>query len=83
MNIIIGLLITLGCMLGGYMAMGGYLEVLFQPFELVIIGGMALGSFIMANSTKTIKDAGKAIMEAAKYKVPNDRNYLDTTRRPY
>jgi len=78
MNIIIGLLITLGCMLGGYMAMGGYLEVLFQPFELVIIGGMALGSFIMANSTKTIKDAGKAIMEAAKYKVPNDRNYLDT-----
>lgn len=41
MNIIIGLLVTFGCILGGYMAMGGHLEVLNQPFELMIIGGPA------------------------------------------
>jgi chemotaxis protein MotA len=78
MNIIIGLILTFGSILGGYMAMGGHLDVLMQPFELVIIGGAALGSFIMANPLKTIKDTGKAMMEAFKYKVPKQREYLDT-----
>ncbi|OLP55068.1 flagellar motor stator protein MotA [Rhizobium rhizosphaerae] len=78
MNIIIGLVMTLGCILGGFIAMGGHLTVLNQPFELVIIGGAGLGGFIMANSMKTVKDAGKALGEAFKHKVPKERNYLDT-----
>ena len=49
MNIVIGLVITFGCILGGFMAMGGHLDVLIQPFELVIIGGAGLGGFIMSN----------------------------------
>jgi chemotaxis protein MotA len=77
MTIIIGFVITLGCVLGGYMAMGGHLDVLVQPFELVIIGGAGLGGFIMANPMKTVKDAGKALGEAFKYAVPKERNYLD------
>ena len=78
MNIIIGLVITLGCILGGYMAMGGHLDVLMQPFELVIIGGAAIGGFIMSNPIKTIKDTGKALGEAFKHAVPKERQYLDT-----
>ncbi|AZN70849.1 flagellar motor stator protein MotA [Georhizobium profundi] len=78
MNILIGLILTFGSILGGFMAMGGHLEVLMQPFELVIIGGAALGAFIMANPVKTIKDTGKAIGEALRYKVPKQREYLDT-----
>ncbi|MBU4531134.1 MAG: flagellar motor stator protein MotA [Hoeflea sp.] len=78
MNMIIGFVITLGCVLGGYMAMGGYLEVLNQPFELVIIGGAGIGGFIMANPVKTIKDTLKALGEAFKNKVPKERDYLDT-----
>jgi chemotaxis protein MotA len=77
MTIIIGFVITLGCVLGGYMAMGGHLDVLVQPFELVIIGGAGVGGFIMANPMKTVKDAGKALGEAFKYAVPKERNYLD------
>lgn len=77
MNIIIGFVITLGCVLGGYMAMGGKLAVLNQPFELLIIGGAGVGGFIMANSMKVIKDTGKAVGEAFKYKVPKERDYLD------
>lgn len=59
MNIIIGLLVTFGCILGGYMAMGGHLEVLNQPFELMIIGGAGIGGFIMANSMKVVKDTAR------------------------
>ncbi|MCV9998755.1 flagellar motor stator protein MotA [Pararhizobium sp. YC-54] len=78
MNIIIGLLLTLGCILGGFIAMGGHMEVLNQPFELVIIGGAGVGGYIMANSMKVLKDTGKALGEAFTHKVPKERNYLDT-----
>ena len=61
MNMIIGFVVTLGCILGGFMAMGGHVEVLNQPFELLIIGGAGVGGFIMANPVKTIKDTMKAL----------------------
>jgi chemotaxis protein MotA len=78
MNMIIGFVITIGCVLGGFMAMGGTLSVLNQPFELVIIGGAGIGGFIMSNPTKVIKDTMKALGEAFKNKVPKEREYLDT-----
>ncbi|GHC64630.1 flagellar motor stator protein MotA [Limoniibacter endophyticus] len=78
MGIIIGLVVTLGCVLGGFMAMGGHLEVLMQPWELVIIGGAALGTFLVANAFSTIKDTGRACMEALKYAVPKQGDYLQT-----
>lgn len=78
MGIIIGLVITLGCVLGGFMAMGGHIEVLIQPWEVVIICGAALGIFVVANPMKTVKDAGKGLVEALKYSVPKEQEYLET-----
>ena len=77
MGIIIGMVITLGCVFGGYMAMGGHVDVLIQPFEFVIIGGAAIGIFIIANPMSTVKDSGKAMMEALKNKVPSREEYLE------
>jgi len=45
--IIIGLIVMLGCMLGGFAAMGGHIMVLWQPWEFVIILGTSLGTFIV------------------------------------
>ena len=78
MNIIIGAVITIGCIIGGYLALGGKLGILMQPYELVIIGGAGMGGLIMGNPTKMIKDCGKAIVEAFKFDVPTARHYLDT-----
>ncbi len=77
MNLIIGFVITVGCIIGGYMAMGGYVALLMQPFELVVIGGAGIGSFIMANPMKVLKDSGKAIVEIFKNAVPKERAYLE------
>lgn len=55
MLFLIGAATTTICVIGGYMAMGGKLAVLFQPFELVIIGGAAVGAFIIANPMPVIK----------------------------
>jgi chemotaxis protein MotA len=64
-------------MLGGYAAEGGHLIVIWQPWEYVIIMGSALGTFVVANSTTTIKDTGKAVLEAISGKSPKERDYLD------
>ena len=77
MNFAIGLIITVGSILGGYAALGGHLEVLAQPYEFLIIAGSSLGIFIVANSTATIKDCGKAIVEAVFDKTPKPRDFLD------
>ena len=77
MSFAIGVVVAMGCMLGGFAALGGHLPVLWQPWEFVIIGGAALGTFIIANPLSVIKDTGAAIMEAVTGKVPKQRDYLD------
>ena len=78
MGIVIGLVVTLGCVLGGFMAMGGHIEVLIQPWEVVIICGAAFGTFLVANPMKTVKDTGKGVLEAFKQSVPKEVEYLET-----
>ena len=77
MNFVIGLVVAVGSILGGFAALGGHLIVIWQPWEFVIIGGSALGTFIIANTMKTIKDTAKAIVEAILDKKPKPRDFLD------
>lgn len=77
-GIVIGFVVIFGCVLGGYMAMGGHLGVLYQPWELVIIGGAGVGAFLIANPVSVVKDAGRAIKEAFRQDVPKERDYLET-----
>ena len=76
MNFVIGLFISVGCMLGGYAALGGHLHTLVQPFEFLILGGAALGIFVVANPVPTIKDTGAAIVEAIGGKEPKQKDFL-------
>ena len=55
MRLIAGILCVIICVFGGYAAMGGHLEVLWQPFEAVIILGAALGAFLIANPGPVLK----------------------------
>lgn len=77
MAIIIGMVIIIASVLGGFAAMGGHVAVIWQPWEFVIIGGTAIGTFIIANSMKTVRDTGRATMEAVLNQVPKSRDYLD------
>ena len=69
--------ITIGSIIGGYVAAGGHLYVLWQPYEFVIILGSAIGAFFVANPLKVVKDTGNGIMEAIKEAVPKKQEYLD------
>lgn len=58
MRLIIGIAMVLVSVFGGYAAMGAHLEVLFQPFEAVIILGAATGAFIIGNPPAVLKSVG-------------------------
>lgn len=55
MAVIFGYIIVLLSVFGGFALSGGHLGALFQPVELLMIGGAAIGAFVVGNSTKTLK----------------------------
>jgi len=70
MLVIIGYIVVVGSVLGGFMAHGGNLKALWQPFELVIIGGAAFGAFVVANNGKVLKSTFAAlpsVLKGSKY----------------
>jgi chemotaxis protein MotA len=75
-NLALGLILGVGALVGGLMAEGGNVGVLWQPFEFLIIGGIAIGVFVMGNPFSTITDAGRGIIEAAANAVPKRKDFL-------
>lgn len=83
LGVLIGLVIGVGSLLGGFVAMGGHIAVIWQPWEFVIILGIALGTFIIANPMKVIADTGRATMQAMTGAVPKRKDFLDLLRLLY
>jgi chemotaxis protein MotA len=54
---LIGSLVVVGCILGGFAAEGGKILALWHPFEILIIVGSAIGAFLISNPMKVIKAA--------------------------
>lgn len=73
----VGILVVIVCVFGGYLGAGGHLHVVFQPFEFLIIGGAALGGFIIANSMGTLKMAVKLAIKGLTSKGPGKNDYTE------
>ena len=63
--------------------MGGKLAVLIQPFELVIIGGAGIGSFVAGNPKWVVKSTGKAVKGALKGPANTKDDYLELLAMMY
>jgi len=77
MLVIIGIVIVFGCVFGGFLAEGGHMSVLVQPIELVIIGGAALGSILIASPIPTIKALISQTIGAIKGHTITKQQYTD------
>ncbi|MEJ7687759.1 MAG: flagellar motor stator protein MotA [Variovorax sp.] len=77
MLVLVGYLVVLGAVFGGYGLMGGHFGVLFQPVELLMIGGSALGAFIAGNNGKTIKATLKELPLLLRSSKHNRQLYMD------
>ena len=55
MRLIVGIVIVIGSVIGGYLGVGGHMAVLWQPFEFVIILGAAVGAYVIGNTGPVLK----------------------------
>ncbi len=70
MFVIIGYVVVLFSVFGGFAMAGGHLGSLFQPIELLMIAGAALGAFIVGNTGKAIRATVKSLpktLQGVKY----------------
>ena len=77
MLVVIGYVVVLLSVFGAYVGMGGHLSALYQPLELVLIGGAALGAYIAANSLKAIKLLLQDILQLMKKSKYDKALYLE------
>lgn len=77
MFFIIGFIIVLGCVVGGYMAGGGHMFVLWQPFEFIIIVGAAIGAFIIGTPKIVLANMPKAFGRMLSGSPYNKANYIE------
>lgn len=83
MLIIVGILVVIASVLGGFVASHGKLGALWQPFELVIIGGAAFGAFMMSNPPKVVKATLLSLTSVFKGVRYKSSDYLDVLTLMY
>jgi chemotaxis protein MotA len=70
MLVLIGYVMVVGAVFGGYSLAGGHLGAMYQPLELLMIGGAAIGAFVIGSPGKTIKATLRvlpSVLQGSKY----------------
>jgi chemotaxis protein MotA len=75
--VIVGYIVVLLSVFGGYALAGGYLAALWHPIELIIIGGGAIGAFVVGNNSKAFKATLSALPTVFKGSKYTRALYLD------
>jgi len=66
MLVIVGCVVVLGCVLGGFAWSGGNILALIHPAELLVIGGAALGAMMVMSPKKVLIDLLKGVVQCFK-----------------
>jgi chemotaxis protein MotA len=80
---IIGILVVFGAVVGGYLMEHGNLRVLLQPAELVIIGGAAVGTVLVANPLHILKKIAGGFSVVFTGSGYSKQRYLETLKMMY
>jgi chemotaxis protein MotA len=83
MFVIIGVVVVFGAVIGGYLMEHGQLMVLVQPAELVIIGGAAVGTVLVANPPHVLSKILKGVLGVFGGSPFNKQRYLETLKMMY
>jgi chemotaxis protein MotA len=72
-----GYLVVIGSVFGGFVLAGGHLHSLWQPVEVLMIGGGAVGAFFVGNNSKAIKATLSALPQIFKGSKYSKTLYLE------
>src|SRR5271154_6745031 len=77
---IIGVVVVFGAVVAGYLMEHGNLKVLMQPAELIIIGGAAIGTVLIANPLHILKKVVGGLGSAFGRSKYSKAKYLETMK---
>jgi chemotaxis protein MotA len=77
---IVGILIVLGSVLGGFLMEKGKLPVLLQPSEFVTIAGAALGTVLAANPIRIVKGIATGVIGVLKGNAVPEKRYIESLK---
>jgi chemotaxis protein MotA len=80
---IIGIVVVIGAILGGYLMEHGPVKVLLQPAELLIIGGSAIGTVLIANPLHILKKIAGGIGGVFSGSKFTKQRYIDSLKMMY
>jgi chemotaxis protein MotA len=80
---IIGIVVVFGSVLGGYLMEHGNVKVLIQPAELVVIGGAAIGTVLIANPLHILKQIVGGVVGVFGGSKFTRQRYLDSLKMMY
>ena len=83
MIILIGAIIVLGSVLGGFIMAGGHLGSLMHVSEFIVIGGAALGAMVIMAPKKVLLDIFKLSIQSLKGAPFNKGSYEDLLKALY
>ncbi len=83
MFVIIGIVVVFASLLGGFMMAGGNPGALFQPSEFVTIGGVIIGSMLVANPLPTVIKIVNGLIGTLKGPSVNKTAYLELLKMLY
>lgn len=75
--VIVGYIVVMASVFGGFAMAGGHLAALFQPLELLMIGGAAVGAFFVGNNSKAVKATLKALPTVFKGSKYNKELFME------
>jgi len=75
MVVIVGCIIVMGCVLGGFVLSGGNVGALIHPAEFLTIGGASLGTMVLMAPVKVLKDLVKGIIQCLKGSPFSKKSY--------
>src|SRR5580700_963434 len=80
---IIGIVVVFGSVLGGYLMEHGNVRVLVQPAELVVIGGAAIGTVLIANPLHILKQIVGGVVGVFGGSKFTKQRYIDSLKMMY
>lgn len=80
---IIGIIVVFGCIVGGYLMEHGNLKVLLQPAELLIIGGAAAGTVLIANPLHILKQIMGGLLGVLGSSKYGTQRYVNSLKMMY
>ena len=77
MLVLLGYIVVICAVLGGFTLVGGHLGALYQPAEFLIIFGAGIGAFVVGNNGRAIVSTVKILPKLLRNTNYNKAMYMD------